>query len=121
MINFEKVKQRKAFDTLSPKWQVDRRQCSHLLVSLLVARPEDSGLLKLSRKSVRQDIVNPINPDKCRKDRAEDTRKSKCHSVMEWIEVSVIGQTIYPTGNGAYFWLVLLIGKPEIKCNQGRC
>ena len=66
-------------------------------------------------------MVNPVNPVKYRKDRVEETRKSECHSVMEWIEVSVARQILYSTGNGAHFWLVLLIGKPEIKCNHGRC
>jgi hypothetical protein len=121
MINSVIAKQRKAFDTLSPKRQVDRKQYSDVTVSLLVAQPEDSGLLKVSLKSDRWNMVNPVNPALCRKDWAEDTRKSECHSVMEWIEMFGTMQTRYSTGNGAHFWLVLLIGNPEIKCNQRRC
>ena len=83
MVNFVIIKQRKVFDTLWPKWQVDCKQWSCVIALLLVVRPENSGLLKVPIKSVNRDMVIPINPVLIRKDRAEDARKSECHSVME--------------------------------------
>ena len=50
IINFVTTKQRKAFETLWQKLQVDRKQWWIFVVSLLVAQPEDSGLLKVSTK-----------------------------------------------------------------------
>ena len=120
-INLVTCKQRKAVDTLSPKWQVVRKQYSNLIVSMFVGRSGKNGSLKVSSMSIKWNVENPTNP--LWKGRAEDARKSECHFVMEWIEmfVIIIGQTRYSTGNGAHFWLVLMIDKPVIKYNQRRC
>ena len=121
MINFVISKQRKAIGTLQPKGQVVRKQWCHLIVSLLVTRPEKSELLKVFKSSIKLDMVNPTNPIKDGKGRAEDIRKSECQSVMDWTELSVKEQIRYSTGNGADFWLVLLIEISVYSFNQERC
>ena len=84
-------------------------------------RPGKSQSLKVLIMSIKRNVVNPIAPVEDRKDRVEDTGKSKSQSVMDWIEVSVKGQIEYSTGNGADFQLVLLIEKPEVDFNHEEC
>lgn len=119
-INFVNLKWRKTVDTPWPKRQVVWNYCFTLSNSMLSERPEDSTSLKISDISNLWNVISPTNPNLLRIGWVEDIRKSKCHFVMKWIELSLIKDK-YSIGNDADFWLVLLINKPNFAFNRERC
>jgi hypothetical protein len=119
MINLVNKEWRKVAVTPWPKWQVVWKYWLRISISMFTARPGNIESLRIQLMSFEWNMVNPASP--IWKGRVEDTRKSECLLVIRRIEISVIRQIAYSTGNGADFWLVLIIKKLENNFNQGRC
>ena len=120
LINLVRKQWRKVVVTPWSKRHVVSKWCSVLTILMFNVRPGKMESLKISFMSVKRNVVNPANPIKYRKGRAEDSRKSECHFVMKWIRSSETNQIRYPAGNSAHFCLVLLKNLSENNFNQER-